>query len=173
MNNCRNHNHNCIAELQNDHERILASLDELENGVKESVKGETMNPVRKMQWQLLSNGVNSFLEFTKNFSEPHHHKEEKILFPKLEEKGIPNEGGPIGMMLFEHNLKRNYIRELEEALAQKDGPRIKEKSLAIVSLMRDHIWKENNILYPCAQDILTEEEMEAISTECAEKIPNF
>ena len=43
------------------------------------------------------------IDFIRNFADKCHHlKEEQILFPALEEHGIPREGGPVGMMLLEH-----------------------------------------------------------------------
>ncbi len=153
MSNCCDHNHNCIQELKNDHKKILESIDELQKAVHPAVNKEA---------------IKKFLDFTRDFAEPHHHKEENVLFPKLEEKGIPKEGGPIGIMLLEHEAKRGYIKNLHEALENNDDTKIKENALAIVNLMRDHIYKENNILYPCAEDVLSEEEMSEMGGKCSE-----
>lgn len=153
MSNCCKHNHNCIEELSNNHKEILKSLD----GLAEAVKGDVSN-----------DAVQKFLDFTRDFAEPHHHKEEKVLFPKLEQKGIPNEGGPIGMMLLEHKAKRGYVENLQKALLSGDETKIKENALAIINLMRDHIYKEDNILYPCVEDILSPEEMNEMSSKCSE-----
>src|SRR3989344_1479195 len=90
-NHCCGH-HNCIEELRADHEKILAELAKLEQNPEGYAK--------------------EFLEFTANFAEPHHHKEEEVLFPALEQKGIPKDGGPIGMMLMEHEMKRGYVKDL-------------------------------------------------------------
>lgn len=153
MNNCCKHEHNCVQELKDDHEKILENLDALQKAVKDEID---------------KNAVKKFLDFTREFAEPHHHKEEEVLFPKLEEKGIPKEGGPIGMMLIEHEAKRGYVKELAGALAENNDEKIKENALAIVSLMRDHIYKENNILYPCAEDVLSEEEMFSLGEKCSQ-----
>ena len=141
MAHCREHN--CIEELTADHQKILAKVDELEKGK-----------------------VKEFLEFTESFAEPHHHKEEEVLFPALEKKGIPKEGGPIGVMLSEHEAKRGLVKELRKAIEEKQEDKIKENALAIVSLLRDHIFKEDNILYPCAKDALSAEEMAELGHQC-------
>ncbi|MBI2450605.1 MAG: hemerythrin domain-containing protein [Candidatus Nealsonbacteria bacterium] len=130
--------HNCIEELRSDHEKILAELDKLEADPAGYAK--------------------EFLKFTEEFAEPHHHKEEEVLFPALEKKGIPNEGGPIGMMLMEHEMKRGYVKELAAGKI--------EAAMKIVSLLRDHINKENNILYPMAEQVLTEEELAEMGHRC-------
>ena len=130
--------HNCIEELRADHEKILAELDKLE-----------ANP---------AGYAKEFLHFTENFAEPHHHKEEEVLFPALEKKGIPNEGGPIGVMLMEHEIKRGHVRDLAAGKIEAAGN--------IISLLRDHINKENNILYPMAEQVLTAEELAALAYKC-------
>lgn len=146
------HNHNCLEELRSDHREILKSFDELEKTVSKT-------PINQEK-------IGEFLEFTKNFSEPHHKKEEKVLFPALEKKGIPNEGGPIGMMLLEHEIKRNHKKGIEEGLKEKNDEKIALSAKAIISLMREHIDKENNILYPMAEETLTPEELNLLGEEC-------
>lgn len=140
MPECCHHNHNCLEQLRSEHEEILAALDKLEADPKGYSK--------------------EFLEFTANFAEPHHHREEQVLFPALEQKGIPNEGGPIGVMLMEHEMKRNFVKEL----AAGDT----EAAMKIVNLMRDHINKENNILYPMAEQALSQEELAGMALKCEE-----
>ncbi len=144
--------HNCIAELLSDHKKILEKVDELEKAIEDPLvdKGK----------------IKEFIHFTETFAEPHHQKEEKVLFPALEKKGMPREGGPIGMMLSEHETKREHIKELKEALEKKEEEKIKKNAKAIVSLLRDHIYKEDNVLYPCAEDILSKEELMNLGPEC-------
>ena len=56
------------------------------------------------------------IDFARNFADKCHHlKEENLLFPALEERGIPREGGPIGMMLAEHEEGRGYVRAMAAA----------------------------------------------------------
>lgn len=132
-----------------DHQKILAELNKLEQNPEGYAK--------------------DFLKFTESFAEPHHHKEEEVLFPALEKKGMPRDGGPIGMMLFEHETKRGLVKELRKAVEDENAGKIKENALAIVSLLRDHISKEDNILYPCAKDFLSAEELAGLASQC-EKI---
>lgn len=147
MPECCGH-HNCIEELRSDHEKILAELDKLEADPAGYAK--------------------EFLEFTESFAEPHHHKEEEVLFPALEQKGIPKEGGPIGVMLMEHEIKRGHVKDLRKSVEENDGARIKEHASAIISLLRDHISKENDILYPMAEQVLTPEELASMGHKCEE-----
>ena len=149
------HHHNCIEELKSDHQNILEHLDDLETVINQSA--------------IDHNKVEEFLHFTEIFAEPHHQKEEQVLFPVLEKKGIPNEGGPIGMMLMEHAAKRDYLVKMRKALQENDETKLKKNTQAMIALLRDHIYKENNILYPCAQDVLTKEELASLASQC-EKI---
>ncbi|MEM3061405.1 MAG: hemerythrin domain-containing protein, partial [Candidatus Bathyarchaeia archaeon] len=56
------------------------------------------------------------LEFIKFFADKcHHGKEEDLLFPAMEEAGIPKGGGPIGMMLTEHAMGRGYVKAMSKA----------------------------------------------------------
>lgn len=149
------HHHDCIEELKSDHQIILTHLDDLEKAINQS----KISHVK----------VEEFLHFTETFAEPHHQKEEQVLFPALEKKGIPNEGGPIGMMLLEHAAKRDYLAKMREALQENNETKLKENTQAMISLLRNHIYKEDNILYPCAQDVLTKEELASLASQC-EKI---
>lgn len=153
MANC--HHHNCLEDLSADHKRILEKLSELGGAVNTAPTDE--------------NKVKEFLHFTETFVEPHLQKEEKVLFPALESKGMPREGGPIGMMLFEHQIKRGYVKDLQKALEGREKKKITEVAKVIISVLSEHIDKEENILYPWARDFLAEEELVALSHQC-EKI---
>ncbi len=105
------------------------------------------------------------LDFISNFADKCHHlKEEKILFPALEERGMPSEGGPIGMMLFEHEQGRAYVKQMIEALelAKEDPeaatPALFENAEAYSRLLQQHINKENEILFEMADGALTPQE---------------
>lgn len=146
------HHHNCIEELKTDHQIILAHLDDLEAAINQP----TISHAK----------IEGFLRFTETFAEPHHQKEEQVLFPALEKKGMPNEGGPIGMMLTEHAVKRDYLAKMKKSLKENNNEKLKENALAMISLLREHINKEDSVLYPCAQDMLTKEELIKLGSRC-------
>ena len=57
------------------------------------------------------------LDFFRNFADRcHHGKEETHLFPAMEAKGFPRQGGPTGVMLSEHEQGRAYIRGMAEVI---------------------------------------------------------
>jgi len=94
----------------------------------------------------------------------HNQKEELHLFPRLERLGMPRHGGPLGVMLQEHERAREILaRLLPLATAYAGGARGELSGLRAAfgeyaSLCKDHFWKENDILYPMAQQMLSRDE---------------
>ncbi len=114
--------------------------------------------------------IEEMVDFFKNFVDRcHHAKEERHLFPALGPKGFPPEAGPVAVMLHEHEQGRAAIRAIEEALpGARTGDRRATAALAdalleYVELLRNHIFKENNVLFPMADRVLAPEEQAAIS----------
>ena len=86
------------------------------------------------------------------------------MFPRLAERGIPVEGGPIGVMLYEHEEGRRYIRGLAEGMAAFDRDPDEAKQLIsengrhYAELLRAHIQKEDQVLFSLADVSLTPED---------------
>lgn len=102
------------------------------------------------------------VDFVRNFADKcHHGKEEANLFPRLEELGVSKEGGPLGVMLHEHNVGREYIGAIDGAIgAYEEGDEaaarvIEENVRGYIHLLRHHIWKEENVLFPMADEVLS------------------
>jgi hemerythrin-like domain-containing protein len=130
-------------------ERMLAVMDTA------SQRLEAGEPVRTGLFR-------DAVDFVRNFADKcHHDKEESNLFPRLQERGLSREEGPLAVMLQEHDLGRNYIRALDGAIpAYEQGDKsaastVAENARGFTELLRDHIWKENNILFPMADRVLT------------------
>ncbi|MEZ8221428.1 Hemerythrin-like domain-containing protein, partial [Candidatus Fervidibacteria bacterium JGI MDM2 JNZ-1-D12] len=105
--------------------------------------------------------VIALLDFFRVFADLcHHGKEEGLLFSELEAKGIPKEGGPIGVMLHEHDEGRNLQRQMREAVSDLSNEANRQKFTAAardyIALLRQHIWKEDNVLFKMAEQVLTE-----------------
>lgn len=112
------------------------------------------------------------LEFLKVFADKcHHGKEEELLFPAMEETGVSKEGGPIAVMLSEHNQGRGHIKGMSEAFERfkkgdcKASSRIIENGGDYIALLTQHIDKENNILFPMADKRLSETEQDKLAEE--------
>ncbi len=109
-----------------------------------------------------SGHLDSIIDFIRTFADKcHHGKEEELLFSAMAEAGIPKEGGPIGVMLTEHDRGRSYVRGMSDAiLSYKKGepgaaPQIAENARNYAELLAQHIYKEDNILYPMADEHLS------------------
>ncbi len=153
------HKDDPIAILMEEHRVIERAIRLLQKVV------ERIDAGRDVEASVLADLV----DFIRNFADRcHHAKEEKILFQTFAEKGIPVEGGPIGVMLFEHEEGRRAARAMAEAASKiKDGDLSKSKDFSenaknYAQLLTQHIYKEDNILYPMGGRLLSEDEKEGI-----------
>lgn len=138
--------------LRNEHrviEQVLAVLEKL---------AEIAEKRRAVDTTLAGKAV----DFLRNFADRcHHGKEEDHLFPALEAKGFPRDGGPTGVMLHEHEQGRQFIRNMTDAIsaAQSDQKAAAAQFAAAarqyVALLRQHISKEDNILFVLAERTLS------------------
>ena len=109
------------------------------------------------------------VEFMRTFADKcHHGKEEELLFPTLAHKGIPMQGCPVGALTAEHIRGRVLVKELAEAAeAYKSGePAAKGKVVkslrGIAALYPNHIWKEDYLLFPLTEKVLSMEEQQSL-----------
>jgi hemerythrin-like domain-containing protein len=148
--------------LRQEHDAILKMLDGLDDTSHQLGSGISVPPAT----------LNGLLEFFQLFADRcHHGKEEELLFPLLERKGMPRGGGPLGVMLFEHDHGRQLVREMVAAATEyqgRSGPageRWAKAAQQYSTLLREHILKENNILFSMAERMLTPEEQDSLGAE--------
>ena len=145
-------------ELKAEHEGITVML---------RVLGELASRVESGQ-EVDEKDVIQVIEFFKVFADAcHHGKEEELLFPALEQAGVPRLGGPVAVMLHEHDQGRRYIQEMALSLAGRnmpayvktgtDMPGFARAARNYIDLLSDHIRKENDILFTLADQVLTKE----------------
>ena len=111
-------------------------------------------------------------DFIQNFADRcHHAKEEDILVKLMQKRGIPTEGGPIAVMLSEHEQGRMYRQGLAQAAEALNNGDTSAAASAIenarnfATLLSQHIAKENNILYPMANQVFSEEDQRQLHRE--------
>ncbi len=109
-------------------------------------------------------------DFIKGFADGCHHlKEEQVLFPTLEENGMSREAGPVAAMLADHEEGRRLTRAMRAAAerAQKGDSQavslVAQNALGYVALLRQHIQKENNILFPMADQVIPREQQSHVA----------
>jgi len=105
------------------------------------------------------------IEFMQVFGDKcHHGKEENHLFPLLEKKGVPVNGCPLGILVHDHQSARKLVTDLASAgdAYEKEAEWAREVLRAslngLVNLYPGHIWKEDYLLFPMTDKILTSEE---------------
>ena len=104
----------------------------------------------------------------------HHGKEETLFFPMLVKRGVPPQGCPIGGLTHEHEHGRALVRALaEQAPAYVQGkPGAKEALLetlcGILALYQNHIWKEDAMVFPMADKVLTAADQRELRESFAE-----
>ncbi|MFA4952750.1 MAG: hemerythrin domain-containing protein [Candidatus Pacearchaeota archaeon] len=134
-----------IKILVDEHKNILKLADALEKECNKIKSGEKVN----------EDFFKKVIDFIRNYADKFHHaKEEDILFKefcKTAEKGCLH-CNPVEQMLYEHDIGRKFVRGIEEGIKEKDKRKIVENSLGYVNLIREHIFKEDNILYPMAEN---------------------
>lgn len=113
--------------------------------------------------------LHGVIEFLQTFADKcHHDKEEDLLFPALVNKGISKQGCPIGMLTAEHKRGRVLVTELADAAdtyqsGDPDAKKAVVKSLReLAALYPNHIWKEDYLLFPLTNKVLSLEEQQAL-----------
>lgn len=149
------------AGLMKEHQLILKYVDLMERCAILNLH----NP----ELRILFDQAGSFIEFIHEYADRFHHtKEENILFRYLEIPGVLTHCNPVPQMLYEHEQARGYVRNMEIALNGKNLHSLAENAQRYVDLMQLHIHKEDNILYPMAEQGLSDELKAMISKEYAE-----
>lgn len=145
----------CTDILMRDHRFLLRGLDILD---EMAAKIDVERPVK-------AEDVESLLRFLRVFGDDHHQtKEESALFPVLV-SCCPAERTAFRQMLFEHDQERSLIEGLEDALRTKKGMDFVHYALRLSSLLRNHIYKEDNILFDIIEKSLTNEQDEKVVAE--------
>ncbi len=141
--------------LRHEHEAILRMLD-----VADEVSHRVEHDVA-----VSPEVFSGLVEFFRLFADGcHHGKEEDLLFPALERKGFPRQGGPVGVMLIEHDQGRTYVKEMAAA-SEEIGKgnlgaarRWASAARGYSDLLRAHIQKENNVLFVMAERVLSDDD---------------
>jgi hemerythrin-like domain-containing protein len=152
-----------IETLMNEHRLIERACDALVAFADEARRKEADDKAE----------LSRFVSFIRGFADAcHHGKEENILFKAMVAAGFPRHGGPVAVMLMEHDMGRQHVTALGE-LAEKKAPwtaedrqQLADAAYRYANLLRQHIHKEDAILYPMAEQRLPPEVMEQVSADC-------
>jgi hemerythrin-like domain-containing protein len=153
--------------LSNEHRLILTVLDRIEEAAERLDDGKAISPEFFLD----------AAEFIAGFADKcHHGKEEDILFVALTTKHMPRDSGPVAVMLQEHDEGRRYTAGIRSAAEQtKAGDasaadEIVHNALNYVQLLRQHIFKEDNVLFPMAEQLIMGDELQDVSRKFEQAI---
>lgn len=138
-----------VERLKAEHDLIERGLALLEQAVARLEGGQSL-PEGFPSW-----APRYFQQFA---DQCHHAKEEDVFFPVLKQRGIPEQGGPIGVMLHEHVLGRDCVGRMRQASQAQpfDARTFAETARQYIPLLRQHIFKENHVLFLMAERVMSE-----------------
>jgi hemerythrin-like domain-containing protein len=141
--------------LENDHVQILRLIEVMER-ITESGDPDVEH-------------LESIVKVIREFADGlHHAKEEQLLFPLMVQKGFSNQTGPVAVMLHDHVEGRNFVKEIIENISlykQGESSALKviySNMLGYADLLKNHIAKENTVLFRLADKAFTTAEQESL-----------
>jgi hemerythrin-like domain-containing protein len=151
---------NPTEELKHEHRAIEGALQILDT------------IARRLQEPGVPRDARQLVDFFRTFADTcHHGKEEQAFFPALEAVGVPRQGGPIEVMLAEHQQGRRHIQGMLDALdameaggANRTDP-FREHAHSYARLLRTHIDKEDKVLFAIAEQRLPAEHQDRKNEE--------
>lgn len=149
-----------LARLKEEHGPLREQMNEFARLAR-----EIGTDAEAADWQRPLAELRGKVQTFVNHLDPHSGLEEGVLFP-LMARYIGRESGPIAVMEYEHDqAKANLGKFLAEAAESGDGPvstelagQLAAYAIAAHSILTDHFMKEENVLFPMAQNLLTDED---------------
>lgn len=148
-----------IETLEEDHKlisRVVGLLPKVRRDIEKGTVDE----------RVLSDIIQFFSEFADGF---HHAKEEDQLFPSLVQQGVSQKGCPLRALTLEHQQGRSlmngliaFVRRYQEGDSEATKT-ISEILKNIEDLYTDHIWKEDYLLLPMSEKVLSNSSRDALA----------
>lgn len=151
--------------LMEEHRIIERVLTALEKQARRLDAGEAVRPAFFLD----------AADFVRNFADGcHHEKEEDNLFPAMVAHGFSEDEGPVAVMLADHEEGRRLVGAMGDAAERLEGgdteaaPEVVRNAIGYVAVLRQHIMKEDNILFPMADRALPEEQKDQLAEAFAD-----
>jgi len=148
--------------LEDEHKLIIRVVDALK------VFAENMED----GWEVDEETLVDIIEFMRVFAQKWHHaKEEDALFPALVKRGVPRVGCPLVQLKNEHEKSNNYVAELVQSMELYRRSGVEGWTDVIQGLKNlylyypNHIWKEENMLFPLTNRLLLPEDQQQLLAE--------
>jgi hemerythrin-like domain-containing protein len=138
-----------------EHKLILRALDVLDNMAAWAEKNGAVDEV----------DIGNLLDFLRWFADAHHQaKEETVLFPALKRAAATQER-PVEHMMLEHEQERALIERIEAAVRTARMPEFLAGVNKLSSTLRNHIYKEDDILFEFTKTALKPAADDAVAAE--------
>ena len=145
----------CTDLLTQEHKTILRALDVLDQ----------MGARMEQDLPVDAEDVETLLRFLQRFGDDlHQAKEESALFPELMRTSAASQPA-LRQMLFEHDRERSLVEGLQDSLRTKKGKQFAELAARLCDLLRNHIRKEDHILFDIVEHSLSPEQDERVAAE--------
>ena len=138
--------------LINEHKLILRALDVL----------DAMTGAAENTGALDRADIDAILDFLRWFADAHHQaKEERILFPALT-RAAESQGRSVAHLVLEHGQERVLLEDIEKDIRLAQLPDFVVQANRLSSTLRNHIYKEDHILFEAADSLLNVPEDEMV-----------
>ena len=155
-------NRKATEELEHEHRIIQQVVGGMAIIIEKLESGKEIDPAV----------LTDLSEFMQTFGDKcHHGKEEDYLFKLLEKKGVPVSGCPLAVLLHEHEKGRGLLADLKLTSetyirAPHAGKEVLIGTLRrLIELYPAHIWKEDYLLFPMTNKLLSESDQEELRAQ--------
>ena len=146
----------CIEALEAEHKTMLRIADVLDAMATKVAEQSEYN----------THDVEAIFHILRSFGdELHQAKEEGALFPVFTRLCDPSEFAAVRHMIFEHEQDRSLMSGMADAISRSNAPQFAEYAARLANILRNHIFKEDNILFEMIGARLSEEDDKAIIKE--------
>lgn len=163
-----------LKQLINEHPSLLAKMAEF-NEMVQAFESDDSNT----DWNQAIDQLHEKITLFISELEPHSNREEEVLFEMMV-KYMGREGGPIAVMEYEHATAKLNLKEFIDkvaAIKAEQSSVSKEMALELFGHIKivyltltEHFMKEESILFPMAEQMLSAEEKQELTDQFA-KMP--
>lgn len=155
---------NATQILSEEHQNILKVIAAIEK------ECEKLDSGQKIDEDFFTRSI----DFIRNYADKFHHaKEEDILFKEFCKDTSKVHCNPVDQMLHEHNVGREFVKGMEKNIKNKDKKKLAENARGYARLLQEHIFKEDNILYPMTDEAIDEKRQKSMLKQFDEAEKKF
>jgi len=145
--------------LEHEH-RVIEEVASACGVCAEVLRGGTKVPIDVLE---------SIVDFFRKYGNRYHRQAEEALLSVLHDKGVPTAACPIVVINYEDQKRQTLVDQLTSAVNAyvESGGAVRETLAstlqALAEFFPDHIWKEEYLLLPMAEKVLSEEDKNSLA----------